>query len=325
MRPPSSQILLPFLMLAACGGDTTAPPQPPRMLPATSAAEAPGGVAEGLRLWLRSDAGVVSSGTNVIQWNDQSGNGIDAVWNAANIFGEAPPTLVGSNSLIGGGPSIRFNGAEALELDLTWLTGSDYTIIIMNGRDRGGLANFYIAGDAILQNGNLVLGYELPNLLRLAHFNNDLNAVVEDYTGSPLWSLDTHQFAAVSGRDIYHNGSHVATDDNAQALISNTGTTLGHFRAFPVFWFQGDLAEILIYNRVLTPDERLRVEAGVAGKYGMPLSLDDYVPCSGPWENHGAYVSHLARAVDVFVAAGVMTGRAGGAAMAEGAGSSCGA
>lgn len=285
----------------------------------------PGGIAAGLKVWLRASVGIsaVDDGP-VFAWADQSGTGRDATWNVGNTFFELPPAYDASNPAAGGEPAVRFNAQNALEIDLAWLSGSDYTIVVVNGRNRGGLANFYIAGDAFADNRNLVLGYERTDLLRQAHFNNDLDAVVEDYTGVEVWSLDTYRFAQAEGRDLYHNGSNVATDDNAIALISNTGSTLGHFRAIPVYWFQGDIAEVVIYNRALTWAERLGIEAELAGRYGRLLRLEDYVPCEQAWRNHGDYVSTHARAVRVFVAAGLLTAEEGAQAQSGAAESSCG-
>lgn len=257
-------------------------------------------------------------------WRDQSGNGRDARWNAANSFGELAPAFRASNPALALRPSVRFDGQQALELDLGFVVGRDYTVIGINGRDRTGFANFWLAGDRVGINENLVLGYERTDLLRQAHFGNDLDAVVENYTGLEIWSLDTYTFDRVAGRDIYHNGTPVATDNSTAALTSNTGTTLGHFRAIPIYWFRGDVAEVIVFDRALTPTERLRVETTLAGRYGLPMRIDSYVPCAGPWTDHTQYVQAHLRAVDLFIAARLMTPSQGKAAQAAAAASSCG-
>jgi hypothetical protein len=288
------------------------------------AGSGPGGVSSGLRVWLRASRGIAAAdGGPVNTWADQSGNGNHATFNGV-AFLELPPVYDASNPAVRDQPTVRFNGQNALELDLTWLAGSDYTIIVANGRDRLGFANFYIAGDAIAINGNLVLGYERTDLLRQAHFGNDLDAVVENYTGTEIWSLDTYRFAQSEGRDLYHNGALVATDDNAIALLSNTGSTLGHFRALPIYWFQGDLAEVIVYDRALSPNERLLVDADLAGRYGYPIDVDDYVPCNASWGSHGAYVAAHAHAVNALVRTGAMSRSAAGQAKSAAAASTCG-
>lgn len=324
-RTATPPLLLSLLLTGACT-DATAPSlsKTPVASSAIQAGSGPGGVGTGLRVWLRASAGITAADNGpVLTWADQSGNGNHATW-SANVFGELPPRYDASNPGALGQPTVRFNAQNALALDLTWLAGSDYTIIVANGRDRTGFANFYIAGSDVGINSNLVLGYERPDLLRQAHFNNDLDAVVENYAGTEIWSLDTYRFAQVEGRDLYHNGAQVATDDNAIALLSNSGSTLGHFRALPVYWFQGDLAEVIVYDRALSATERFEVEADLAGRYGYPIDVDDYVPCSASWGTHGAYVAAHAHAVNRLVKAGVLSSGAAGLAKSRAAASSCG-
>lgn len=292
---------------------------------ATTTAAGPGGVSAGLQVWLRADAGIgVAHGAPVTTWSDQSGRGRDASWNSGNTFGELAPVFRTSNAAIGARPSVRFDGQQALDLDLGFLVGADYTVIAVNGRDRTGFANFWLAGTRAVINENLVLGYERPDLLRQSHYANDLDAVVEGYTGSEIWSLDTYTFDRGAGKDIYHNGAPVATDNSLAALVSTTGSALGHFRAIPIFWFQGDLAEVIVFDRALSAVERLRVEAQLAGKYGFALQIDSYVPCNGPWTDHAHYVREHLRAVDQFILQRLMTVAQAKIAHAAAQASSCG-
>lgn len=237
---------------------------------------APGGITDGLMVWLRADTGISAiAGGPVFSWADQSGEGNDALFNPVNTHFELPPILVDSNPGAAGQSTVRFDNTNALELNLEFLAGSDYTIFVVNGRDRFGLANFYIAGATAAPNRNLTLGYEQIGLLRQAHFANDLDAFVTNYDGSPIWALDTFSFDQNVGRNLYQDGVLLASDDNLIPLIDNVGTTLGHFRAFgPLFWFQGDLAEIVIYDRALTEIERRLVEAELAALYGRPYDFD---------------------------------------------------
>lgn len=231
-------------------------------------------IEDGLQVWLRASTGIsVGDGASVVTWLDESGNGRNAVYNPLNAFGELAPVYDQVNAGLNGQATVRFNNNSALELDLNFLTGSDYTIFAVNGRDRFGLANFYLAGDSLSPNSNLTLGYEQPALLRQAHFANDLDAAVENYIGQEIFSLDAFLFDQVSGRELFHNGQSVATDTNTLPLLSNTGTTLGHFRAFgSAFWFQGDLAEVAIYDRRLTEDELLIAGNDLAERYGFPVT-----------------------------------------------------
>lgn len=318
---------LTMLLLASACADATSPSltSPYEVDPMTSAAVGTGSVLAGAALWLRADAGIgVADGAAVSVWRDQSGHQRDAQWNAGNAFGELAPTFRSVNTPVNLRPSVRFEGQHALEVDLTFLGGSDYTIIAVNGRDRTGFANFWLAGESQTINDNLVLGYERTDLLRQSHFGNDLDAVVEDYTGTEIWSLDTYFFDQHAGRAIYHNGAPVASDASLATILSNPGTTLGHFRAIPSFFFQGDLGDVIVFDRALTAAERLAVETALAQRYGFSLSIAHYVPCAGPWSSHAEYVSAHLVAVRHFVDARLLTKAQGKAAQAAAEASACG-
>lgn len=326
--PPSRSAPIALLLLAAACADPSSPLRPtaagaPSLTSATGAG--PGGVGEGLALWLRADAGIgVADGSPIRRWRDQSGNRRDAIWDDGNAYGELPPAFRASNAAVGLRPSARFDGQQALDVDLGFLVGSDYTVIAVNGRDRAGFANFWLAGDRGVSNQSLILGYERTDLLRQSHFANDLDAVVENYAGTEVWSLDTYTFDQRAGRAIYHNGVPSASDGSLAALTSTSGANLGHFRALPQFWFQGDLAEVIIFDRALTARERLRIETQLAERYGFVLRLEDYVPCAGPWTSHDDYVRAHLVAVQDFVDARLLTPAQGKAAQAAAVASSCG-
>jgi hypothetical protein len=61
---------------------------------------------EGLLLWLRADRGVMQEGEFATIWEDQSGNGFDAIQTSSNVR----PRLVSAG--IGGQPSLEFDGAD---------------------------------------------------------------------------------------------------------------------------------------------------------------------------------------------------------------------
>ncbi len=117
-----------------------------------------------------------------------------------------------------------------------------------------------------------MLGYQSSRRLRQAHFSNDLDAVVEIGDEAPIASLDGFVFDQAAGRGIFHNGEQVATDTSTAPLLSNAGTTLGNFRAFgSSYFFHGDLAEVLVYERALSPDEITVVQEELALIYGFEL------------------------------------------------------
>lgn len=253
---------------------------------------APGGVSDGLRIWLRADQGIsAADGGEVLLWTDASGNGNDAIFNpplrccgAPNVYEEYPPVYDLKNPGANGQPTVRFNGESALEVDLSDLSGADgYTIFVVNARDRGGLANFYIGGELTFTNSNLILGYEDTDLIRFSHFASDLDGTVEPYAGVPDWSIDTFRFFRETrevwyllqeySREIYRDGRLVSTGNPYGPLGSTLGSTLGHTRALGnLSWFTGDIAEVIAYDRALSDAEQWAVESELAARYGRPLN-----------------------------------------------------
>ena len=248
-----------------------------------SALAAPADVTDGLHTWLRADQGITPVGGRVHRWSDQSGNGNDATWTAGAPFGEQAPLYHSNTPSIAGQPSLRFDGENALEIDLDALAGSDYTVFVVNGRTSDNVpANFYLAGANPTQNASLILGYEQPGLLRLSHWFNDLDATVPPPGPSLTWSVDTFRLDQSAGREVRHNAALVASDTQTDPLISLDGMTLGHFRVFQgQFFYVGNLAEVIVYNRALDPEEIAAIEAELVTRYNLPVVLPPSDPPGG--------------------------------------------
>lgn len=228
---------------------------------------APGGIYEGLALWLSADHDVWHWNQRVSRWFDQSGN-------LRHLFQwseSLQPELVESS--LNGQDTLRFS-VDSMPFDGSFLVGSDYTIFAVEGRDRFGVANFFVGGAETLINGNLVLGYERADLLRQAHYGNDLDATVPAYDGTQEYALTTFSFAQTSGREIHRFGLEFASDTSTQALVSYNSPAVGSFDAHS-FFYEGDIAELIFYDRRLPCEERASVELYLAGRFGLSLGYAD--------------------------------------------------
>ena len=236
----------------------------------------PGGVADGLSAWFRADQGVIANGT-VSAWLDLSGSGRHA---SQSDPGRQP---VLSNTL-NGLPTVRFS-EDSLPFDGTFLANKNYTIFTVEGRDRFGFANFFLAGRGQDRDQNLILGYETEILLRWDHFANNLDLFVDPYQGTQDYALTTFRLDTDEGRRIYRSGLIAASDSSTAQLTSFEGAALGSFPAFETF-FGGDIAEIAIYDRALSCQEIILVNQELADRWGQAFTLE-FCPTPGDLNRDG--------------------------------------
>lgn len=229
----------------------------------------------GLRLHLKADAGTSTStpGGKISQWNDQSGNGFHAT-ETRNVNWQ--PTYVTDS----GFPAVRFSPAGPTSMLLPdhatlGLVNSENEIFLV-ARTSSAAVQFPFAG-----------GINYTEL----HFNG----------ASGMRYLPTFGVAVDNPADVDNGAFHVinasATTTNAQLGVDgvfvsqnvnathtiNTGFNLGT-RGDGGFRFDGDIAEIIVYNRKLTTAESMQVAEYLKNKYSTPFTAygAPQTPASGP-------------------------------------------
>lgn len=216
----------------------------------------------GLRLWLRADAGVTQDQNgNISVWHDQSGLGNDGSQNSL----ENQPLLV-ENS-VAGLPTAHFSGNQ-------WLNLPD----LMNGATAGEI--FLVLKtqeDTPSQSSGLMFlgnGYEsyYPFYADGQIYEN-FGSTVRYSVGNPSQPLDAYHIFDVSSQ----SGEWVAQINGIlqyRTLINTvyfpSNPLLGHNSLYAAFL--GDIAEVLIYDRVLSSTERQTVEYYLGGKYPVIAS-----------------------------------------------------
>jgi hypothetical protein len=226
----------------------------------------------GLQQWLRSDKGTPSpflpppiTGT----WQDQSGNGHDAT-----------PTTGHEPNLTADGRTCQltwqFNGSSSFDFNLPIAGWNEMTVFLVanNAIDPPG-GTYYSEAAAIEWTedaswGNtFVSPYQTHVNARFGttQVNNNLS-----YTrpGSGI-GQDFTITRAVHDKDtdhIYVNGLRVLSQGGKlQSLGGVTGAgTIG--AGINNTYFNGEISEILVYNRVLSTQEAARVETYLRNKYG---------------------------------------------------------
>ena len=232
-------------------------------------------VSTGLQLWYRADLGLAQDGAGKVSaWADLSGNAV----HLAQANSAAQPLAVASS--IGGKPAVHFDGIvstlrTAAAVDL-FKGSSDLTVIVVvkAGASQASYADIldYAHGqepyggfvvqqrqDALNQYG---FGWRDPSNA----FWVGLSSTIPIAAGAP----QLLEFVKGGGTQAgYLNAAPVFSTPVSAAMLGNAPRifSLGSFVADNSRYFNGDIAEVLIYNRALTATERARIEDAVGVRY----------------------------------------------------------
>lgn len=236
----------------------------------------PGGVTNGLQVWLEAEAGVVlGAGNSVQRWEDQSGNLNHASQNTASL---RPKYLEG---LFGLGPGLRFDGLRYLTSTNGMPTGSYTKVVrffISNTSTPNNLLSSSSAGSASARGHALLFGSG-QRKLTMSHTGNFAVSTTNSPLAQPLIALATYDANTLLG-EIYLDGalcgSGTAAGDNTMTSFQ-VGALAGASR------LSGAVSEVMIFNRVLTPAEREAIFSYFDDKYRTPFQLwqKQYFPPGG--------------------------------------------
>jgi hypothetical protein len=242
-------------------------------------------VVDGLRLRLAADAGVVvGPGDSVSTWDDQSPNRHAAL----QADPEQAPRLV--TAALNGKPVLRFDGVDdyleiASDVTLQPLSG-DWTVFFVGKRNEGSQGDFpqvigsrpwmagLDAGWSVAFNGasgvlgshyaDGAAGHDVPQVVSFTPLSLDTFQVwqVEENRG-----LGTTAFAVGGVVDrLLSTSMPVAAIEQAEAVAIGREMGGSNTRRASM-----DLAEVLIYGRVLGAAESDGVVGYLSGKYALPL------------------------------------------------------
>mgnify|MGYP001444608406 CR=1 FL=1 len=221
------------------------------------------------RAWFRADNGPVVNGASLVaQWSDRSGNG----FGVSQETGSNRPLLV--EDAINGLPAVRFDGNDdyletpsAVDLALSGGNGTSVFVVVKPGSTQKTYAdildyshdytvNFVVQQDSSTTNS---FYYQADNAQQLS-------------------TTDFQVFTAVETRGVeastYLNGGNEKTGAEPYNYLSEPNyLTVGNksLDRYPR-QFNGDIAEILFYNKALGASEKGLVETYLSEKYGITLS-----------------------------------------------------
>lgn len=225
----------------------------------------------GCALWLRSDLGITldaRAGNAVTGWADQSGNARDATQTAT---GSEPPYVQGA---VNGLPALKGDGSSKFMTTPSFSIGAStsiFTVVQPLTTTQSGYAR-------IVEQDNNTTYYLGVTLGGTAY-----KLIVADGT-SPYGAAETGtvQLAPSIVSATYDVSSGVGTiyENGASAVPYAFGTTpsgsqplyLLRYQAASAEFWNGYLAEVIVYSRALTPNELLRVHRYLGGRYGIAVT-----------------------------------------------------
>ena len=218
----------------------------------------------GMALWLKADAGITGEGA-MSKWSDQSGNGYDATQTTSAYR----PTLVGNS--LNGHPVVKFDGSN----DYLSLSSSVYTAMKAAGAGEVFIVVKAEQDTSTTWRGMWCMGssssYEYyPTMNSEVHIKEDWGSTTQYDVGAPVDSLYQYNLYNVSG-----SASGWACRLNGSVLYQSASNMFG-FNSNPRLgtnssnYFNGEIAEVLIYKQVLSAAQRETVGRYLNLKYALP-------------------------------------------------------
>ncbi|HSH93314.1 MAG TPA: chitobiase/beta-hexosaminidase C-terminal domain-containing protein [Roseimicrobium sp.] len=221
----------------------------------------------GLQLWLKADALSQAGGTAVSAWADQSGNGNDV----AQATGANQPTY--QTGVINGQPVVRFNGTTQSMASTVAIKPANITIMAVYRPTAAGSTPTVI-GQAY--NAGATTGWGLragsaANLTPYADLN--ISGTATTTSSATVTTVNTSYLLATTydsvARKIYLGGVLKASTAVSGSLAYGTVASFTVGNNLGTNYLNGDIAEVLVYNRALSDGERQDVEAYAYAKYAV--------------------------------------------------------
>jgi hypothetical protein len=235
----------------------------------------------GLKVWLQADSLGLSDGTAVSSWTDISGNG----FNAAQATGGQQPVF--KTAIRNGKPIVRFDGTD----DVLGLSGSALGIfnnigggtvfvVCSDTNNAAGAAGHYSVVFSSGTTGNRIVLLTKETVSQISSKGKRLDADANIFstatysagfhvlTANADWSGNSNQLfvdGVGATATAYSGGGNTSATNSVFAGVG-ANTAVGA-NAFP-----GDIAEVLVFNRVLTATERNQVHGYLGSKYNIAVT-----------------------------------------------------
>lgn len=243
----------------------------------------------GCKLWLdgADNSTLTFNGVNVSNWADKSGNG-----NNAQVTNPPAGTNGPTRSTYNSYPVLNFSGtAQTLRSPGCTITYDNHCLIAVHrpntvtANNFGNTSLFRFQDVASAQyvvfpymGGTTPRGY-ITNATGGTNMRSSTSAMLENSVTTSLNLIMAN--IGPTSQIVYKNGNQQAT--NSQSISGTITYSLQIGCYFPAVsnFYQGDLAEMIIFDRALTTSERQQVEGYLAWKWGLETAL----PAAHPYKN----------------------------------------
>jgi hypothetical protein len=231
----------------------------------------PTNLPKGMILWLAGNSGVLTDGSGVSAWQDQSGNGNNALQpSTAN-----QPTLVPGNN---GQYAVRFDGSSSFmslaNLPINGSTGLTVILVSANSTDVSNSAGYgwysFLLWQETASWGATFFGtYQSTSQFRFGttQFGNE-STYTTPFNRTNSFGLSEWMHAGTTDY-MWFNSQSVGTFPGKLAAIAGVGNSavlgLGNTNTF----YPGDVSELIVYGRSISTSERQAIEEYLMTKYHL--------------------------------------------------------
>lgn len=209
------------------------------------------GNSSNLKLWLDASSLSLNNNDPVNLWSDISGN----AYNASQSTSSRQPTFL--TNQINGLPTVKFDGTDDLLSFSSNFTSGDITYFMINRSSSPNLGIVFVSQKhLVLSESNLISTlYTSPNVrYRMSRPNNTFS----------IFSFQTD--GTISGSTLDLKSGNISVSYTRNSLANRTSTSIGNFASLP---FNGDIAEVLIYDEVLNGAKRKIIGEYLGAKYNL--------------------------------------------------------
>ncbi len=206
-------------------------------------------------LWLQADKGVIQQNGHVAAWQDQSGNGNDV---SMSDTGSRPDMITDA-----GRAAILFHGWNYLQGPPIFPANHDYSIAVVAKINNVNNINNLVSGNVHA----LYFAYDsFPRVVHYLFTNQEVSTV-------PVWkdgfSVITALYSQGDGQaTLFVNGQFA--DSSWVMPMSDSTLYIGSY--IGAYFLQGEIQEVLLYDRELNPSEKDSLNQYLMSRYGIAQS-----------------------------------------------------